>query len=166
MENRQQLSYDAALPGSGLLIWHIDEALLDNDRPNNLECEQLNNWLCGMNHYLVALHQADGSLHLENNSNYGDFGDAYPGMLNNRTFNSTSNPNTSSYYFSTSANTNLSVNNISNSASIMTADLFAEGPTANFNKIMPFNQSTDVAINTSLSWISGFRHFLLRILYR
>jgi len=31
VENRQPFGFDAALPGSGLLIWHVDEAMTTND---------------------------------------------------------------------------------------------------------------------------------------
>jgi immune inhibitor A len=117
IENRQQTGYDAALPSEGLLIWHIDE----NKLGNNLECDQLNNWLCGDNHFLVALEQADGLWDLEHFSNRGDAGDPYPGNSNNRAFTFATVPNSSSYY--SSADTEIGVTNISNSSSTMTADL-------------------------------------------
>jgi M6 family metalloprotease-like protein len=31
IENRQRIGFDSALPGSGLLIWHIDESMASND---------------------------------------------------------------------------------------------------------------------------------------
>src|SRR2546430_8101254 len=31
VENRQLVGFDAALPGSGLLIWHVDESQASND---------------------------------------------------------------------------------------------------------------------------------------
>ena len=31
VENRRKIGFDAALPGEGLLIWHIDESIRDND---------------------------------------------------------------------------------------------------------------------------------------
>lgn len=34
IENRQQIGFDASLPGSGLLIWHIDESQTDNNDAN------------------------------------------------------------------------------------------------------------------------------------
>jgi immune inhibitor A len=82
LENRQRTSFDASLPGPGLLIWHIDEGQPDNTNEH---------------HYKVALMQADGNQDLERNVNRGDGGDAYPGSSNNRTFDATSNPNSKSY---------------------------------------------------------------------
>jgi immune inhibitor A len=63
LENRQAKGLDAALPGSGLAVWHIDER-----QPNN------NNPLA----YLVALLQADGKKELELLKNSGDDGDLFP----------------------------------------------------------------------------------------
>jgi M6 family metalloprotease-like protein len=31
VENRQPIGFDAALPGSGVLIWHVDDSMVDND---------------------------------------------------------------------------------------------------------------------------------------
>ena len=54
VENRQQCGFDAGLPGSGLAIWHIDDAKSGNTQ----ECETATG--CTSSHYLVALDQADG----------------------------------------------------------------------------------------------------------
>jgi immune inhibitor A len=64
LENRQAKGLDAALPGSGLAVWHIDERQSDNDNPLA---------------YLVALLQADGNKDLELLKNSGDAGDVFPG---------------------------------------------------------------------------------------
>jgi immune inhibitor A len=64
LENRQAQDLDAALPGSGLAVWHIDERQADNDNPLA---------------YLVALMQADGNKDLELLKNAGDAGDLFPG---------------------------------------------------------------------------------------
>jgi len=117
VENRQQTGYDIGLPGAGLLIWHIDE----NKSHNTAECDQLNNWLCGTNHYKVALEQADGLWDLEHNTDRGDTGDPYPGSTNNRSFTFSSTPNSSSY--ASSSDTYVGVTHISSSGSTMTADL-------------------------------------------
>jgi M6 family metalloprotease-like protein len=99
LENRQKIGSDHALPGSGLLIWHVDNNF-GGDASNKNECKQTNNYLCaGLNkHFRVALEQADGLRNLEYNVNDGDPGDPFPGSSNNQTFDFTSNPNTSSYY--------------------------------------------------------------------
>jgi immune inhibitor A len=82
VENRQQSGYDASLPGPGLLVWHIDEAVADNTNES---------------HYKVALMQADGLRQLEGNANRGDAGDPFPGSTGNASFTGTSTPNSNSY---------------------------------------------------------------------
>jgi immune inhibitor A len=64
LENRQAKGLDAALPGSGLAVWHIDERQSNNNNPLA---------------YLVALLQADGNKDLELLKNSGDAGDLFPG---------------------------------------------------------------------------------------
>jgi len=82
VENRQQAGFDTSLPGQGLLVWHIDEAIDGNTNES---------------HYKVALMQADGQEHLESNANRGDDGDAFPGSSGNASFTETSTPDSRSY---------------------------------------------------------------------
>lgn len=81
-EYRDKKGYDKHLPGEGLLVWHIDDAIDGNS--NQL-------------HPKVALMQADGLKQLESGSNRGDAGDPFPGSTNNIALKATSNPNTLSY---------------------------------------------------------------------
>lgn len=87
LENRQQLGSDSALKGPGLLIWHVDSALVAARRPSNT-----------INGYLpqgVALEQADGlgQMLLGSTRDYrGDAGDPFPGSSNNQRFAATTNP--------------------------------------------------------------------------
>ncbi len=78
LENRQQTGFDVALPGAGLLLWHIDEAKSSNN----------NEWYPGCtactSHYKVALVQADGLYQMEQKINRGDAGDPFPGTAANR----------------------------------------------------------------------------------
>ena len=122
LENRQKTGSDAYLPAAGLLIWHIDNAVVGS---NDTECLQQNNWLCAgnNNHFRVALEQADGLYQLENNVNQGNGGDPYPGTTNNRTFSFATNPNSSSYY--TSSNLGVVLASISDSGPTMTAHVGA-----------------------------------------
>jgi immune inhibitor A len=83
IENRQRLGSDSSLPGSGLLIWHIDERQRNNDDPL---------------HYRVGLEQADGKRDLERGQNDGDAADPYPGSTNNPTFDDSSKPNSRDYF--------------------------------------------------------------------
>ncbi len=115
VENRQKTGYDTYLPGSGLCIYHIDEAVTTgNDKQ----------WYpghTGDGHYLVALEQADGLWDLEHNVpfNYGDFGDPYPGLADNRMFTAATTPSSDAYDATV---TYVVVADISNSGPTMTAD--------------------------------------------
>lgn len=71
VENRQMIGFDSYLPGSGLLIWHINE---DKNQYTEKYC------------HTVSLVQADGEQDLEYPRNDGDPGDPYPGTTNNRSF--------------------------------------------------------------------------------
>ncbi|MEI6153687.1 MAG: M6 family metalloprotease domain-containing protein, partial [Deltaproteobacteria bacterium] len=87
IENRQQKKFDIGLPGAGLLIWHIDgkvakdNSILVNNKVNAMPCN--NGTPCSVQHYGVALQQADGLWELEKNTNNGDAGDPYPGSTKN-----------------------------------------------------------------------------------
>lgn len=117
-ENRQQTGYDQFLPSSGMLIWHINESMGGNT----------NEWwpasgLPGF--YKVALVQADNLWELEQNTDYGDTGDPYPGSTVNRTFSAASSPNSNAY---SGTGTQVSVVSISNSGVTMTADITVGSP--------------------------------------
>ena len=71
IENRSQTGYDASLPGSGALVWHITESSSGNNDPLNLR---------------VKLEQADGADHLLSSTNYGDAGDAFNASSLNKRF--------------------------------------------------------------------------------
>jgi len=81
LENRQAKGLDAALPGSGLAVWHIDERQSGNDNPLA---------------YLVALLQADGNKDLELLKNSGDGGDLFPGDKNVAAVDDNTTPSTRS----------------------------------------------------------------------
>lgn len=106
VENRQATGdFDVSLPGSGLLIWHIDE-----NQTNNKD----------ENHYWVALEQADGKRDMELNHNRGDGGDCYPGSGNNTSFNNSSTPNSKSY---AGTSTCVAVTGIPAAAPVMTVGM-------------------------------------------
>jgi immune inhibitor A len=81
-ENRLKSKYDQYLPGEGLLIYHVDDAIDGND-------DEL--------HYQVALVQADDKKDLEKGKNQGDAADTWPGKLKKSSFNKDSKPNSLSY---------------------------------------------------------------------
>jgi M6 family metalloprotease-like protein len=107
VENRERIGFDAGLPGEGLCIYHVDESRNGNTDPY---------------HYRVQLEQADGLNQMNFGNSRGDAGDPWPGTTNNRDFFAFSNPNSESYY-EDSVVSPIAVWNISNSDSIMYADL-------------------------------------------
>jgi hypothetical protein len=114
LENRQLLGFDAALPGRGLLLYHVDEAASQN-----------NDW-----HPKVMVEQADGLWHLQSKTNYGDASDTFPGNGNKRAVNASTTPNTRSY---SGTDTQVKIKNISNTSSSMTADIIVD---ANVHEIL------------------------------
>ncbi|MCP4683998.1 MAG: M6 family metalloprotease domain-containing protein [bacterium] len=117
VENRQRVGYDAALPGDGLLIWHVDDAKSTSGNDNDQE------WYPGQptaDHYLVALEQADGLYSMEYGSNQGGASDPFPGSGGVTTFNGVSSPNSDGYGTGGSF---VAVEDISASSTTMTADL-------------------------------------------
>ncbi|NMM17818.1 MAG: M6 family metalloprotease domain-containing protein [Cellulomonas sp.] len=105
LENRQPIGYDAALPGWGALLWHIDET-----QPGNTD----------ENHYKVGLLQSDGKRDLELNHNRGDAGDPFPGTSTVVTVDGTTTPGTKSY---AGADTCVALSSISPSGAVMTANV-------------------------------------------
>ena len=95
VENRQAADRDSALPGSGLALWHIDDARSDNSNPLA---------------YHVGLVQADGRRDLEMNRNDGDAGDLLPGSRGVTSINDTTHPSTTLHDGSASG---VSLDNIS-----------------------------------------------------
>ncbi len=81
IENRSNSGRDAALPGSGLVIWHIDEL-------GNNQYEHMNS----LYHYECSVVQADGRNDLEYSSYpYGDATDLFGAGINDH-FGETTNP--------------------------------------------------------------------------
>ncbi|UCC93233.1 MAG: M6 family metalloprotease domain-containing protein [Thermoplasmata archaeon] len=112
LENRQTSGYDRYLPGGGLLIWHIDTAVINqykwSNRVNNNEARKG-----------VDLEEASGTQDLDTrSSNDGDSSDPWKNNLNG--FSSTSNPNSNLYDGTV---TNIKVFNISASLPVMTIDI-------------------------------------------
>jgi immune inhibitor A len=131
MENRQKNRFDASLPESGLLLWHIDESVPDNTNEA---------------HYKVALMQADGQRDLELDHNRGDGGDPYPGSSANTNFNNGSNPNSKSY---SGVSTCVSVTGISSAAPVMTANVAVHCKSIEKNRFKEFKEIRDKHLEKS-----------------
>lgn len=74
LEYRKKTNFDSDLPGSGLLVWKIDDAVASD--PNRIKNNDINS---GEPHYGVDLIEADRS---SAGSNFGDSGDPFPGSQN------------------------------------------------------------------------------------
>jgi M6 family metalloprotease-like protein len=143
VENRQKTGFDAGLPGAGLLIWHIDESILDpwGHATNTNECFPVGSPSCASTHYHVALMQADNLWELEQKINAGNEADAYPGSANNRSFGDSSSPASSLWSGSASG---VSVTAISDSGPTMFATMSAtEGATTT---VQPSTTTTTAAM--------------------
>ena len=107
VENRQRVGFDQSLPGSGLLIYHLDPM-----------GHQTNPY-----RYFLAVEEADGRRDLAfTPDNSGDNGDPFPGfMINNRNFHDHTTPDSRTNEDGSA--TQVSVLNISDSDSMMYADL-------------------------------------------
>lgn len=125
VENRQKQGFDTTLTNSGLLIYHVDTALIHNRRGDN-RVERYPT-------YGIDLEDADGLNHVYLGLNRGDQGDPYPGGTNNTSFDSTgTDPDSRNH---NGNNTHCGVNTISTSSVSMTA-FFYIGP----NILQPDNQ--------------------------
>ncbi len=106
IENRQQVGFDQSLPGGGLLIYHVVPAGRTQEGYD----------------YWIALEQADGLDQLSY-SKQTNPGDPWPGDTDNRNFTEFTVPDALTYH---GAPTGVAVKNISDSDSLMTADLEIE----------------------------------------
>ena len=123
IENRQAIGFDSEINGTGLMIYHIDESRgygssFYSGGPVNDDAS----------HKMVDLEEADGANNLDNNENRGDSGDPFPGFSFNADFNNFTIPSSDDY---DGEPTWIAVNNISESDTIMTADI-AVRPTSGY----------------------------------
>jgi immune inhibitor A len=87
VENRHKKGFDNALPGEGILIWHIDDTV------GSIGWNTVNN---NPTHLRVDLEEAHGGTqHLITRANQGDANDPWVGLAKN--FTDTSDPDSNSY---------------------------------------------------------------------
>ncbi len=112
LENRQRTGFDYYLPSSGLLIYHVDETVPNNDSSPR---------------YMVGLEQADGLFELEGRvpgEPYGaDPGDPFPGWSYNRNFSIFTTPSSRS---NDGVDVEVSVTSITDSGPLMGLDAGVE----------------------------------------
>jgi immune inhibitor A len=136
VENRQRVGSDVSLPGAGLIICHVDETVSGNS----------DDW-----HPLLMVEQADGLSELQGGG-ASDAGDPYPGTTGNRTFDSSSVPNSRDYL---NVLTQVAVANISDSDALMTADLTVEDRPifrVTDQRIVAFDGNADGDIDPGEDW--------------
>lgn len=111
IENRQQSGFDLNLPGSGLLMYHIDKNLADIWAGSN----SIN---VTRTHLGVKVYEADGAEQLALGVNRGNAGDPYPGSGGNTSLTSSTTPNSALW---SSMSSGVAITNISASSATMTA---------------------------------------------
>ena len=86
VENRTPNGWAADFPGSGLLVWHIDDSKASNENEDNADDS----------HRRVELIQADGLNELSGpmDSSFADRGDMFPGASNKTTLSDSTSPST------------------------------------------------------------------------
>lgn len=117
IENREQLGYDANLPGRGLLIYHVDDSLELQDTAGY---NGQSGWPANGNHYRVALLQADGKYDLEQLVNNGDAGDYWVAGMTLAPGGNGNFPNTDSYQNGKIQGTGITITDISEPGTVMT----------------------------------------------
>jgi hypothetical protein len=126
VQNRYRVNNDTTYPNYGLLIWHID-ARLDGSGYNYLYDNSYTD------QKLVRLMEADGLEEIEMNG-WADAGDYYS---QGDTFGPSTVPNSNSY---SGSPTGITVENISASYTVMTADISISGSSGEnllFNSVTP-----------------------------
>ena len=83
---RNDSGFDTGLPGSGLLIYHVNENRWRGLGNSKNRIQQLPE-------KLVDLEEADGKDELDSRQSLGDWGDVFPGTSSNFVFDDYSNPN-------------------------------------------------------------------------
>ncbi len=151
IENRQKGATDLGIPGSGLLIFHIDESVGGNSNEN---------------HPKVAVEQADGLFQLEAGANQGDGGDIWSTATKDA-FDDLTTPNTRDY---NGQKTKTAVWGISASDSVMQASFdvaysrprfeilsgtFSDAEYGNGNGIAEAGESLTFSFNVSNLWLTA-----------
>jgi M6 family metalloprotease-like protein len=117
IENRNPEGYDSGLPGAGLLIYHVDENMAQQNRTG---FPGQSGWPGNGNHYRCALLQADGKYDLEQEVNNGDAGDYWVQGMTLGPGNGQTYPNTDSYQNGNIQSTGITITDISAAGSTMT----------------------------------------------
>ena len=129
LENRQKTSgtWNAYLPGSGMIIYHIDQNYINSNWSSNSVNDD-------ENHQGVDIEEADGTFTTDNG---GDAGDPFPGTANKTSFTDQTTPNSLSW---AGTPTNKPITNITHNNGVVTF-VFMGGATS-LNADFYANQTT------------------------
>jgi M6 family metalloprotease-like protein len=145
LENRQQVGWDAALPGQGMLIFHIDGNFIDGLSSNVVNANP--------SHQGVDVEEADD---VRSTATYT--GDPFPGAGNNTSFTDTTTPSSKSW---ANANTNKPVTNIAENTGLIYFDFMggsgSASITANFTYVanaltVDFTDTSIASSTTITNW--------------
>jgi len=125
IENREKVGYDSSMPGEGLLIWHVDESVSNNDNDG---------------HRLLGLVEADAA----GGDSPDDAGDAW--ASNVAGFTPDSFPSSNGYG---NARTGWKVRNIGAAGTTMTADISKE--VDDDLAVLDMQNAKSVAVSTTVS---------------
>lgn len=147
LENRQNIGFDAALPGTGLCIWHINT---NKTSTSHISANDVN---ADEDMKGVDLEEADGNNDLDNQTNRGDDGDLFPGSECNQTFNDNSNPNSRTY--SPIINTSKPISQIIEDDNTISFNYFGYGPILGSDLVCTSNSTftiTNRPSGTTVTW--------------
>jgi immune inhibitor A len=89
VENRQQTGHDSGLPGAGLLVYHVDENIIETNRWQNRINSSSTPGL--------RVEEADGGYQLMGTFDRGTDGDPFPGSTHNTRFADDTQPSTRTF---------------------------------------------------------------------
>ncbi len=134
VENRQMTGTDSAIPGSGLLVWHIDETKFSTQNDDET-------------HKLVDLEEAAGEQSLDVKADRGTVDDPYPGSTVNRAFDGSSIPDSNRY---SGAASQVIVDTISNNGPSMTARIGSSSQSMAIAGGAVYTASASVTVGSSV----------------
>lgn len=137
MENRQQVGFDAGIPGHGMLIFHID---MNSSRWNN------NSLNCDPSRQAFDLEEADGFGNIS--SSYINAGDPFPGTSGNTSFLDTGSPNAQDWAGNPSRNPIRSIQEISGVITFNFGDTNVDKPS---NVVVAAESEDSVTISWNLN---------------
>jgi len=143
VENRQPVGFDSNLHGSGVLIWHVDDAVMSSAAQGNSAGNE------GSLVRGVVLEEADGQFNLNNApTNRGEASDPYPGTTANTDFATVTTPNSEN---NSGHATEVAVTNIGPSAPTMQANLRGGNPGPTASAVSPNTiDNNEVAVDVAV----------------